>query len=309
MSILSKASIGVAVGLVLGLGAAWLFFVTPRQTTTSNDTRAASISVAQTSPPIEPATATDVRPAGESVAQTSPQAIEQKGTVAERPIEPSVPVANDEPASPEAVPLDLTNRYAMKASAFDTSTRYPWPAMPRGSQTFANVPLEIGGAIFLWGERNSKKGMEYPEHIKGIPLQRKFETLYICHAAFFEGPAGTAMCEVVFHFDDGTSASDTLVCGGDARDWFADRAAGTLGPSAPRSTLAWDGDGKMGERTQAIRCCLTAIANPHPDKAVTALDIVSAKTQTAACILAITTGKAGLMQRAEETPPGEARDP
>jgi hypothetical protein len=48
--------------------------------------------------------------------------------------------------------------------------------------------------------------------------------------------------------------------------------------------------------------------NPHPDKEVTTIDFVSSKTQAAACILAVTTGKAGLMKRTEETQPGEARD-
>jgi hypothetical protein len=282
---LSKASIGVALALVLALGAAWFVFAPPRQ----------------------PATAPDARSLGDSVEQPS-QPVEPETMVAELPSDPQSTVANDEPASPAAVPLDLTDFYRMKASDFDKITAYPWPSVPRGSQTFANVPLEIGGAIMLWGERNSKNGLVFPEQMTGIPIQRKFETLYVCHGAFFEGAAGTPVWEARFHYDDGTSASDTMVCGGDVRDWFANRAEATLGPSGPRSTLAWDGDGKYGERTQAIRFCLTAIANPYPDREVTTIDFVSSKTQTAACILAITTGKSGLMERTEETRPGEARD-
>jgi hypothetical protein len=285
MSNLSKASIGVALVLVLALGAAWKVFAPPRQ----------------------PATAPDTRSLGDSVEQPS-KAVEPEVIVANQPSDPPSTVANEEPASTAAVPLDLTDFYGMKASVFDKITTYPWPAVPRGSQTFANVPLEIGGAIMLWGERNSKNGLVFPEQITGIPLQRKFETLYVCHGAFFEGEAGTPVWEAGFHYDDGTSASDAIVCGGDVRDWFANRAEATLGPSGPRATLAWDGDGKYGERTQAIRFCLTAIANPHPEKEVTTIDLVSSKSQTAACILAITTGKSGLMKRTEEARPGGARD-
>jgi hypothetical protein len=170
-----------------------------------------------------------------------------------------------------------------------------------------HVPLEIGGAMFLWGERNAKNGLVFPEQIIGIPVGRKFETLYVCHGLFFEGTAGTPVYEAVFHYDDGTTISDAIVCGKDVHDWFA-RQGAPLGPSGDRSTLAWNGDGKYGDRDQAIRFCLTAITNPHPDKEVTAIDFVSLKTQSAACILAVTTGKSGLMQRAEETPPEEARD-
>jgi hypothetical protein len=213
----------------------------------------------------------------------------------------------DTDAEADALPLDLTQHYRMKASDFDKNKRYPWPAAPRGSQTFAGVPLEIGGALLLWGQRNAEMGLAFPEQITGIPLERKFEFLYICHGAFFEGPAGTPTCDVVFHYDDGTSASDTLECGGDARDWFL-IGDGMVGPSNPRSTLAWKGEGLAGDRPQAIRFCLTAVANPHPDKEVTALDLVSSKSQAAACILAITTGKAGLMQRDQETQPAAEVD-
>ena len=218
--------------------------------------------------------------------------------------------ASDEPVIPDAMPVDLTDQYNLPAAAFDRMVQYPWPAAPRGPHTFANVPLEIGGALVLWGERNAKQGQNYPEQMTGISVQRIFETLYVCHATFFEGEAGKPIYEVVFHYEDGTSASDAILAGDDVRDWFANRAKATLGPTGPRSTLAWDGDGKMGDRIQAIRFCLTAMANPHPDKEVTAIDVVSSKGPAAACILAMTTGKSGLMQRTEASrPSAPVREP
>jgi len=213
--------------------------------------------------------------------------------------------ARGETPADKPLPVDLAPYCSMKAAAFEKSTRYPWPAVPRGSQTFAKVPVEISGAMFLWGERNDQLGLKYPEEIKGIAIKRKFETLYVCHAAFFEGEAGKPMCEVKFQYQDGTTASDAILCGKDARDWYVKPTEKTPGPSGPRSTLAWKGDGKVGDRVQPIRFCLTAIANPYPDKVVTTIDLVSSKTQTAACILAITTGKAGLLKKQEATP---ARD-
>jgi hypothetical protein len=284
MSIFRKASIGVALVLVLVLGA-WLTFAPPRQT----------------------ATAPDASPSDKSGKQPAATS-KQTATVTASPTESGSSRSEHAQGVAEAVPLDLTDYYGLRVSAFDGITQHPWPAVPRGSQSFAGVPLEIGGAIFLWGERNANKGLNYPEQITGIGVAREFETLYVCHAAFFEGPSRTPVYEVVFHYDDATTASDTIVCGEDVRDWYADRDKPPLGPSSPRSTLAWDGDGKAGDRTQAIRFCLTAIANPHPDKKVTALHLVSSKTQAAACILAITTGRADLMKRAEAEPPGEVRD-
>ena len=274
----------ITIALALALSAAWMKFG-PRR---------------------EPASPV-ARSSGESPEQSSPN-IAQEANVNDEPIDQQLTRADQEADTTGAVPIDLTGLYGMKAAAFDRNTRYPWPAVPRGLQTFANVPLDIGGAMMLWGERNSAMGLNFPEQITGIPVERKFETLYILHATFFEDKPGTPVYEVVFRYDDGTSAAEAIVSGGDTRDWFADRAKGMFGPSSPRSTLAWDADAKMGERTQPIRFCLTAIANPHPDKEVTTIDLVSSRSQAAACILAMTTGGSGLMRRTEESPGRGARD-
>ena len=45
-----------------------------------------------------------------------------------------------------------------------------------------------------------------------------------------------------------------------------------------------------------MRFCLTAIDNKHPDRLVTALDLVSSEKQAAGVILAITLGKSGLLK-------------
>jgi hypothetical protein len=201
-------------------------------------------------------------------------------------------------------PLDLKRYYGMKAEHFDTVKQYPWPAAPRGSQKFAGVPLEIGGSFSLWGEENAKRGMKFPEEFQGIPVGRAFETLYVYHTSYFEAPAGTAICEVRFQYDDGTSESDQIVAGSDVRDWFQNADDKNPGPTAKRSTLAWSGEGLASGRPQKIRFFLTAIANPQPEKTVTTIDLVSTKTRSASNILAMTTGKAGLMKverRAEPT--------
>src|SRR5262245_28642373 len=46
----------------------------------------------------------------------------------------------------DAVPLDLSKFVLMKADNFAKSTQHPWPAVPRGTQTFVGVPVEIQGA-------------------------------------------------------------------------------------------------------------------------------------------------------------------
>jgi len=215
--------------------------------------------------------------------------------------DPPVQSPGDSPSpDAQAIPIDLTRFYRMKASSFDSATQFPWKAVPRGAQKFANIPLQLDGALFLWGERNATMGHDYPKQIAGIPLARTCETLYLYHAAFFEGPPGTPVCEIRFQYVDGLSATDRILCDEDVRDWFVKSGETRIGPAGKRSTLAWSGTSEKG---QSLRYCLTAVDNPRPAVAVASIDLVSCETRTAACILGITVGKAGLLARMDEAKP------
>lgn len=221
-----------------------------------------------------------------------PVAAESESKLSEQPAG-----AAAESTAMDATPLDLSKIYTMPAASFEKVTRYPWKIVPRGTQTFANIPLELGGAMFLWGERNAKKKMIYPERIEDVPVNKSFETLYIYHSGFFEGKTGDAVYDVVFQYEDDTSASDKIINGEDLRDWYVNDPKLPMEPSGPRSTLAWSGADENG---QVVRYCLTAVQNPHPTIVVKSLHFVSAKGQTAGCILGLTVGKSGLLKIADK---------
>jgi hypothetical protein len=204
----------------------------------------------------------------------------------------------------ESMSLDLSKFLQMRADSFANSTRFPWPAVPRGSQTFVGVPVEIQGATMLWGQRNADAGLKYPEAITGIPCQQTFMALYILHGTFYEGAQGEPSFEVVLNYQGGEKQTEAILCGDDSRNWYVKEGEKMLGPSAKRSALAWTGTGKAAGRDQAIRFCMTAIENKYPDRQVATIDLVSSKKQTAGCILAITVGKAGLLK----PPPDEPAD-
>ncbi len=221
----------------------------------------------------------------------------------EKPVEPSESTSTPaEQPIPEGTPLDLTKFYVMHAANFEKIKLYAWKIVPRGQQTFANIPLQLDGAMFTWGERNAKNGQVYAEQIKDIPVGKAFETLYIYHSAFFEGEAGKPIYDVVFQYEDGTSATDSIRNRDDVRDWYVNKDQKPWGPTNKRSTLAWSGD----DNGSWVRYCLTAVENPRPERTVKSLDFVSAKMQTAGCIMGLTIGKSGLMvpTKEEETPPG-----
>jgi hypothetical protein len=125
-------------------------------------------------------------------------------------------------------------------------------------------------------------------------VKRVFETLYVYHATFFESPEQTPVYDIVLHYSDGTTSTEKIIYGDDVRDWYY--VFGTQAvPLDPRSKLAWHGYYSDGNAAQALRFCLTAIENPRPKLEVISIDLVSCKQQSAGCVMAMTTGKSGLI--------------
>jgi len=202
-------------------------------------------------------------------------------------------------ASHKVTPVDMTPNYTTPASYFDQITSFPaWATVPIGFHVFDNVPLQIDGMICLWGAGNANKlKIIFPEEILGIAVNQKFETLYVYHGAFFTSPAKTPVCEVVFRYADGSSATNQLLYGADIMDWNANSGGKrVVRPTSSRSKLAWVGGTFTPGAKKPVCFCLTAIENPQPATEVTSIDLYSCKSQTAACILAMTAGKAGWMK-------------
>ena len=161
--------------------------------------------------------------------------------------------------------LDLTKYLVMKPEQFEKIKQYPWAVTPLGKQTFAGVPLEIQGATILWGSAMPTAGQNYPETVIDIPVQQKFETLYILHCVFFEAAKGEPSFDIVLNYEGGKTQSDEILCGEDSKDWWVNDPNEELGPRANARRSAWKGTGKANDRDQDVRFCLTAIDNKHPD--------------------------------------------
>jgi hypothetical protein len=192
-------------------------------------------------------------------------------------------------ASHIATPVDLTASYATQDQGWDI----PWDF-----QVFNDVPLQIDGSMYLWGAGNSKAGVDFAEEITGIPVNRKFDTLYVYHATFYSAPKGTPVYELVFRYEDGSSVTNQLLYDSDLLD-FNSGVKGNRpvkGPTGHNSRLAWVGGSFTPDGKQPLRFCLTAIKNPQAGIEVTSIDLYSSKGRAAAVILAMTTGPSDLMK-------------
>jgi hypothetical protein len=197
-------------------------------------------------------------------------------------------------ANHTATPVDLTSYYGAPASAFENSSGF-WGEMPWEFQVFRHVPLQIDGIMYLWGEGNAKMGNDFPEQILGIAVNQKFETLYVYHCTFFGSPKNTPVYDLVFRYENGDSATNTIRYGVDTLD-FNTPGKRTVLPSSPNTKVGWVGSSFTPDGKRPLLFSLTAIKNPQPSIKVTSIDLFSSKNQSAGVILAMTAGKSGLMK-------------
>jgi hypothetical protein len=193
-----------------------------------------------------------------------------------------------------AAPLDLTGNLIEPASYFHQSR--VWKAVPIGFQVFDHVPLQIDGSMCLWGDGNAEAGAVFPEQVLGIAVNQNFETLYVYHCTFYGSPSKTPVYKLVFRYEDGDSMTNTIQYGVDTIDFNTRGSIKNAAPTGTNSKVAWVGGSFTPDGKRPLLFCLTAIENPKPFLKVTSIDLFSCKNRSAGVILAMTTGRSGLMK-------------
>ncbi|MFZ1072869.1 MAG: hypothetical protein WAO21_05480 [Verrucomicrobiia bacterium] len=193
-----------------------------------------------------------------------------------------------------AAPLVLPGNYIWPASNFQGSRI--WKAVPSGFQVFDHVPLQIDGAMCLWGSGNAEAGAVFPEQVLGIAVNQIFETLYVYHCTFYGSPSKTPVYELVFRYEDGDSETNVIRYGVDTIDFNTRGSIKNAAPSGTNSEVAWVGGSFTPDGKRPLLFCLTAIDNPKPFLKVTSIDLFSCKNRSAGVILALTAGQSGLMK-------------
>jgi hypothetical protein len=197
-----------------------------------------------------------------------------------------------------AGPLDLGDISDRSASTFRKSP--VWKDAPIGFQVFDHVPLQIDGFQLLWGSGNAESGAVFPKQVLGIAVNRRFETLYVYHCTFYGSPYNTPVYNLVFRYDDGYdddySVTNTIRYGVDVIDFNTRGSIKDAAPTGTNSKVAWVGGSFTPDGKRPLCFILTAIENPKPFLLVKSIDLYSCKNRSAGVILAMTTGKSGLMK-------------
>lgn len=187
------------------------------------------------------------------------------------------------PATRQFTPLDLTDFYDLHAA--DRSQFGTWEVVPKGRQVFDGVPFDVGGMIRLFGRVPPPHRTIYRNEVNGIPVGHRFDRLHLLHGTGWTTEDGEIVARVVFNYDDGDQASLRLIYGRHVRDWWHRDLLSPGGISDPDSGIAWIGHHGVG-----LRLFRTSLTNPHPQKEVVSLDIISARSAVTPAILSATTG-------------------
>ena len=98
---------------------------------------------------------------------------------------------------------------------------------------------------------------------------------------------GDEIARLVWHYDSGEEASPVFY-GQDVREWWW-RPEQADGPTSSRSRVVWTGSNPVAsDKGCQLRLYLTTIENPRPQEVVQSLDYVSAMSESAPFLIAIT---------------------
>lgn len=152
--------------------------------------------------------------------------------------------------------------------------------MPLGKRVFAGVPFTIVDPA-----KNNKKGVivlygtprdYFPVAVKNIPVNKKAGKLYMLHTQGWDDK-GKVMTYVV-HYEDSSKLNVEIINGRDIQGWWGAKAGENAKIGVEVSNSQKD----------VVSMQVFRWVNPHPEKAIRSLDIVSAKVSAVPAIAAIT---------------------
>jgi hypothetical protein len=148
-------------------------------------------------------------------------------------------------------------------------------------KTLKDVPFRLDGTVMVGpGETVSLLAggpVKLDRKVEGIPIGRKAERLYFLHGTNFSAEMGARIGTYILHYADGSTAEMPIRYGIDLADWWA-----YPDKEAPESLIVWTGNNEAAKRYGAelgmslsIRLFMKVWDNPHPDREIKSLDMVT----------------------------------
>ena len=207
-------------------------------------------------------------------------------------------------------PIPLNAHYDHPHASFDslgfvatTDQAWTWEHVPKGNLKFLGVPFHVNGTIRLKSTESTRDNRHHRSVVKGIPVGKSFEKIYLLHATHYSSPEGDTTAQVKLNYSDQSSSTVDLKYGVHTRDWWRHKYEWPVNLSDPASRVVWTGnDESLATYGKSLRLCMTALDVPQPDKKITSIDLISANAYSAQVVFAISGGPANLPSEWMATP-------
>jgi hypothetical protein len=158
--------------------------------------------------------------------------------------------------------------------------------LPKGVQAFARAAFDVRGLIQLAGKNTlAATGREFPRSVDGIAVNRKGRRLHLLHGAVWSAKDDAVIGEYVLHFANGETRSLPITYQRNVRNWWVKKGDPALTDADP----AWTGETEAahgkGFQVQLYRYTAN---NPLPNEEIQTIDFVSAMTESAPFLIALT---------------------
>ena len=161
--------------------------------------------------------------------------------------------------------------------------------LPEDFTPLNGVNFDLRG-VFQLGSGNGFKD-HLPERVEGIPVGQKSEAIHFLLGAMNGSDLGKVeVARILVHYEDGTTATKSVINKDDVSEWLQWFDAYRM----PEEKQGWSGLSRNSFSTKTIPGLLpVALAeliweNPHPDKTISHIDIISQRTKTSPFFVAIT---------------------
>jgi len=209
----------------------------------------------------------------------------------------SKPAASKKKTYPDREPkagvqlVDLTEFYNARLTetwhGVENATGNDLAALVPGVQNFGGVDYDVRGIVQLASKAPTAN--RFPTNVMGIKVNQKCQKLHFLHAAAFGHPPdeGKKIGVYVLHFAASQMRMEVpIVYGTDVRDWHY-----WSGEKDEASTLkvVWKGQNPTSTKAKSyIRLFETTWTNMVPNIELESIDFISAMSQPAPFLLAIT---------------------
>ena len=211
----------------------------------------------------------------------------------------ALPAQAENPKPPETAVkmLDLSRFYRER---FVTATKTNNTFGPIvGVRVYDGLPFQIEGRGWVYGRkeaewvqsRTGRENVQYPDFI-GIAVDRKFDELHVLHAARWPDAEGETIAHIRLNYEDGTTHEFPVGYGVHVRDEQRLQSEEKEILTDRDTKVIFRGEPESPIYKSSARLFKSRFVNPHPEKVVKTIDVISTRKLSAYYPVAATVANA-----------------